>query len=303
MILFASQRSFNRAENIRALFDAYTGEKEFARLNILRFTNTVDYRVFGLMVTDEMPACTTGKCLMIGHGGNGLKLFGFDQPFPYVHEDERGLITKAVCASEGVRELTAKAYGISVEDVLPLGMPRTDALIKGAKKTTKRTYLYAPTYRTQEEQPHPFIDWEYIDNQLTDNEELIYKPHMMTGDISVNGLKHIKAASAHVPSTDYIINCDVLITDYSSIMFDAMIVGKPVVLFAKDKDHYKKQRGFYFPYPSAYSSRFCDNEKELIDLIRQDGLRLQDIRARRLFVGACDGHSCDRVIELMGAML
>ena len=302
MILFASQRNFDRAENIKALFNAYTGEKEFIRLNILRFSNAVDYRNYGLMVTDEMPACTTGKCLMIGHGGNGLKLFGYDQPLPYVNEDEKGLITKAVCASEGVRELTAKAYGISIEDVLPLGMPRTDALVKGAKQSTKRTYLYAPTYRTAEEQPYPFIDWEFIDSQLTDEEVLIYKPHMLTGDVRINGLKHIITASAHIPSTQYIIDCDVLITDYSSIMFDAMIAGKSVVLFAKDKDHYQKQRGFYFDYPRAYSSRYCDNEYDLLHLIREDGLRMQDIRARKFFTGACDGHSCERIIELMAVM-
>lgn len=304
-VLFASQRNFDRAENIKAVYNAYQGPKQFTRLNLMRYSTNIDYRNYDLMVTDEMPSCTPGKCIMIGHGANGLKKFGFDQPLPYVHHDERGLITKAVCASESVRELTAKAYGMNVDDVLPLGMPRTDALInnKQTTDTHKRVYLFAPTYRTAEEMTGTITDWRFIDGQLTDDETIIYKPHMLTGEVVACGLEHIVTASPNVPSEDYIRDCTALVTDYSSIMFDAMLAGKPVVLFAKDAEHYRQNRGFYFDYPSTYCSRRCDNERDLLSLLRQaDTMGVTDIDVLDFFVGACDGHSTDRVVELIEVM-
>ena len=305
-VLFASQRNFDRAENIKAVYTAYPGPKQFTRLNLLRYSTNIDYRDYDLMVTDEMPSCTPGKCIMIGHGANGLKTFGFDQPLPYVHHHERGLITKAVCASESVRDLTAKAYGMNRDDVLPLGMPRTDVLVNHRNNTTdtqKRVYLFAPTYRMLEEMSGTVTDWRYIDERLTDNEVIIYKPHMLTGEVVACGLKHIVTASPHVPSEEYIRGCTVLITDYSSIMFDAMLADKPVILFAKDADHYTASRGFYFDYPTAYCSRRCTNERDLLTLLRQaDTLGTADTEARDFFVGACDGHSTDRVIELIEVM-
>ena len=53
-------------------------------------------------------------------------------------------------------------------------------------------------------------------------------------------------------------SCDLLITDYSSVMFDAMIVGKPVVLYIADYKDYAEERDYYFgfdelPFDIAYS--------------------------------------------------
>ena len=102
-----------------------------------------------------------------------------------------------------------------------------------------------------------------------------------------------------MPSTPYLMDCDVLITDYSSIMMDAHILQKPVVLFEK-KPGYLETRGMYLEYPGEYSSRYAVTEDELIDLMRTAKNQTEtEIRCREKTAGACDGHSTQRVVDLI----
>ena len=49
-----------------------------------------------------------------------------------------------------------------------------------------------------------------------------------------------------VPSAPYIIDCDALATDYSTIMFDGYLLGKPCALYCPDRDEYLRDRGMYW---------------------------------------------------------
>lgn len=62
---------------------------------------------------------------------------------------------------------------------------------------------------------------------------------------------------------------DILFTDFSSSMFDFSIAGKPVVLVAKDYQHYiEKDRGLYFNPQTDLPFVFCESQDELIHAIR-----------------------------------
>lgn len=306
-ILFASQRDLNRAENIRAVYDAYQGEKKFVQLNLFRFSYEINYNDYELMVTDEFPAETPGKAIMINHSTSGGKTFGYDQPHPYISARESKLLTAVTCTGEQMIDLIAHQCRVDRSRVYATGMPRMDALF-GKKKgdggtvlAEKRSYLYAPTYRMTGFEPNmPYIDWKYIDSQLTDDEVLAIKPHMLTGDATINGLEHIIALSPDEPTTPYLLDSDVLITDYSTIMFDAHILGIPVVLFEKDYILYQMMRGMYMEYPNGYSSRHCTNEQDLIRLLKYaDGQNELDLLARYKHCSACDGHSTERTLQLI----
>lgn len=306
-ILFASQRDLTRAENIRATYEAYQGDKRFVKLNAFRFTTEVDYNDYSVLVTDEFPSASPGKAIMINHSSSAGKTFGLDQPNPYVTHDDMQLLTAITCTGENMVDIIAHQCRIDRSKVRPVGMPRMDALFgkrKGDGGTIlagKRSYLYAPTYRMMGFEPNmPSIDWRYIDDQLTDDEILAIKPHMLTGGATVRDLRHIIALSPDEPSTPYLIDCDVLITDYSTIMMDAHVMGKPVVLFEKDYVLYQMFRGMYLEYPNAYSSRHCTNERDLIRLIKYaEGQNELDLLARYNICGACDGHSTEKVLALI----
>ena len=309
-VLFASAQRLERAEDIKPIWDAYRGKKQYTKLSPWRTSEEIENGDYGLLVTDEYPSKSNAPVLMVGHGISGGKTGGLDQPFPYFNRKDAKLLTWVISSSATNVGMTAKRSGVDASKVLAYGMPKTDTYI-GKKKgeggtglTAKRIYLYAPTYRTWEEGPDPEVDYKLISRLLSDDELLVVKHHMATGDKDIHGLKHIMQISSEEPSTPYIIDCDVLITDYSSIMMDAHILQKPVILFAKDKDKYLKVRGMYRPYPSGYASRFTDDEKDLVRMMRvAKGQKQEDIRCRWECAGACDGHSVERIIKLIEGVL
>ena len=111
------------------------------------------------------------------------------------------------------------------------------------------------------------------------------------------------------PSTDFLRSCDALLTDYSSIMFDAYLMGKPAVLTVDDMDVYLEKRGMYYPYPDFYSSRWLcaeGNEEELVSTLREAadvGLTVAEKACIATVAGACDGHSSERVCDLIKSLL
>lgn len=309
-ILFSSNQPYMRAENIRALMEGYPGEKEFIQVNPWQPNPNLWSKRFAIRVTDEFIGRSPGKAVMIGHGIAGGKTYGLDQPRPYHNRERAKLLNYVITTSREMVPLVAKQSGVPEDRVLPLGMPRTDGYFgksKGDGRTVlsgKRAYLYAPTFHGKGEGSAPDIDWEYIDGQLQDDEIFAVKPHMVTKHLLPHrNFRHIIELSYNNPSRDYLIDCDVLITDYSSIMFDAHVLEKPVVLFEKRKG-YTDSRGMYLPYPDGYASRYCRSEDDLIHLCRTaDEPGAEDILCRELTAGACDGHSVERIVKLLESML
>ena len=297
-VLFTSQRPLDRAENIKAVYDAYDGPKEFAQLDWWRQSPEITSGKYFLMVTDEIPVASPGKVLMINHGISGTKYYGLDQTHRYATQEQCDLIDYVVTQSPDLVHQVAQQQGVRDDQVLVLGMPRTDAYFKPVEKTAKTVYFYAPTYRSAHEVPKIGIDWRKIDNMLQDDEVMLVKPHMLVRTILDDEYEHIFEVPNSEPSTPYIVGCDVLITDFSSIMMDGLVARKPVVLFSKDNS-YLESRGMYFKYPDEYSEYFADSEEKLISTIRSAkwNSRMED--RRDFFVPTCDGHSTERVVRLI----
>jgi CDP-glycerol glycerophosphotransferase len=61
-------------------------------------------------------------------------------------------------------------------------------------------------------------------------------------------------------------DCDVLVTDYSSVFFDFLHTGRPVVFFAHDLERYRQQdRALYFDYERIVPGPICRSQAELED--------------------------------------
>ena len=194
---------------------------------------------------------------------------------------------------------------LSDERILPLGMPRTDTFINkkkgdgGTILASKRSYLYVPTFREPYE-PHNFlIYFDWLDDQLTDNEIFAVKVHMRGKTMLNKEYKHIIEIASTEPSTSYLYDCDVVITDYSSIMFDGYLLNKPSILYSPNLDYVNK-RGMYMKYPQEYSSKCATNEKDLLDLMRSTNI-LTDVEHNCInkVANMCDGHSCERICNLI----
>ena len=313
-VLFVSFRPLERAENLRAIYDAYPGPKVHKHTYDKDYKTEVTSGKYDLMVIDEFPNVTPGKCIMIWHGIQGGKTIGLDQPgTPYYEPYQADLMTYIISAGTGMVNVWSECTAVPRERILPLGMPRTDEYTAYKHEPNKQTtYLFVPTFRDLEDTPFPQIDWAYLNDHLTDNEVLVVKAHPwqefhgMTNQVTpglVNGMyKHIAIVSPAGPTTPFLYNADVVITDYSSIMFDAYLLDKPVVLFEKTPG-YTFSRGMYLDYPSQYCSYSATEECVLLDTMRYRArhpfLTETEKRCRTVVADMCDGHACERLISLI----
>jgi CDP-glycerol glycerophosphotransferase len=98
---------------------------------------------------------------------------------------------------------------------------------------------------------------------------------------------------------------DLLITDYSSVMFDYVVTGKPVVLLAPDLEQYRDQiRGFYLDLEEIAPGPICRTNEELSEVLSRLGEtveaysdRYQDFTTR--FVSRDDGAAAARVVDVI----
>lgn len=304
-VYFASMRSLERAENIKAVYNAYHGKKQFVQMDWNRYIFNS-----GVIVTDEFIsyAGIGSDVIMIGHGIPGLKYFGYHMRARYVREEEARNFSWVICSGKETIGLVAAQHGVDPSMVLPLGMPRTDQFFQMENGGTilqeaKRSYLYVPTWRNGTDAPEPEVDYDLIDSLLEDGEVFAVKPHMLSGGADLEGYKHIITISQDEESSPYLMDADVVITDYSAILMDAHVLRKPVVLFAKDVSEYNATRGIYYNYPSGYSSNHAKTEAELVQMMRTAKRGPEDEECRRRCCESCDGHSTDRLIALINKCL
>jgi len=313
-VLFVSAVPLGRCKSTTRIWDMYDGPKTF-RCGVERMCSA-ERDGFSVVVCDSLPRVIEDKdkavSVNLGHGLTGGKRYGLDEGVhPWVDRRALGQIDYAIATSEAGIPIVAGQLGISVDNVLPLGMARTDAYFEPMPEKPKgRIYLYCPTFRGLGDKGHlPRIDWAKVDGLLEDDETLVVKRHHLTqGSLTHGDFKHISEFPPATPTELFLLGCDVLITDYSSTMFDAMLLGKPVVLVVDDMREYLAGRGMYYEFPDFYSPRWLgvEGQEELLVLTLRDAAEkgVTDVERKCLeaVAGACDGHSTERICELIRSL-
>ena len=303
--------SIDRAENLKVLYDAYKGDKDIATLRSPLYADYIAEKRCALMVTDIFPFHSPGKTILLWHAIQGGKYIGLDERTTYYKPEMANLIDCVIAAGRGGVDMMHRCTGVPVEKVVNLGMPRTDRYFgkkKGDGRTIlafKKAYLFVPTFRNKKETAMPDIDWKYLDEMLTDDEILAVKAHPLGKGFKIHGCKHIMEIHGMESTTKYLYDANVVITDYSSIMFDAYLMNKPVVLFEKNPG-YTETRGMYLDYPSFYCSFYAKDEGNLLDMMRfraiHPWLTDTELNCIDFVADQCDGHSCERICKLIDEM-
>lgn len=131
---------------------------------------------------------------------------------------------------------------------------------------------YAPTWRDDDAikkgQYHfqlPF-DLQRFLNQVSEDTILVLRPHYLVKDkIDIHGFEdRVKILADEDIANLYLIT-DLMITDYSSVMFDFANLERPMLFYAYDLEHYRDQlRGFYFDYQAEIPGPLATNEDQLM---------------------------------------
>ena len=250
------------------------------------------------------------------HAEGAFKKFGFDISQPEeirkaeISANEK--LTYVVCSGEGVRDIYAGAFGVKKEQVLALGAPRCDYLLKEGNREEaikeleqlypeakgKKVVLYAPTFRDTKEENKEILDkldTKKFSERLGDEYVLFVKLHPQ-----VNEGGSIKGA---VNVTDYddvrklALFCDVLITDYSSICMDFSFLDKKTVFFAYDLEQYIATRDFYAEYKSYVPGVVAFTFDECIEAIKADFDKEKNDCFKEKNFSFFDDRSAERVID------
>jgi Putative glycosyl/glycerophosphate transferases involved in teichoic acid biosynthesis TagF/TagB/EpsJ/RodC len=143
-------------------------------------------------------------------------------------------------------------------------------------KTAGRVILYAPTWRDDyyisKGNYKFFMPFELSEllSQLDQEDTLIIRPHYLVSDsIDISGYEdRVKICVSEDINQLYLIS-DLLITDYSSVMFDYSLLKRPMLFYPYDMDHYAKDlRGFYFEY-SEVPGPIALTEKNLFKYLKE----------------------------------
>ena len=105
-------------------------------------------------------------------------------------------------------------------------------------------------------------------------------------------------ASDHPDIHELMLVSDVLVTDYSSAIFEFSLLNRPMAFFAPDHDDYMDERGFYFDYRTGVPGPVFDTTEELAGWLRAgafDLARVERFRAESFEVA--DGHASERFVD------
>lgn len=310
-VLFVSGlgKELERVENLKVLYDAYQGEKQFIPVSSPNYYKEITSNKYSLRIVDTFPTEHNLPTILVWHAIQGGKYIGLDEKTTYYKKEYANCIDYVISAGGGFGKIMwNQCTAVPLNKILPLGMPRTDRYIgknKGDGNTIlkdKRSYLYVPTFRAHKEPAIPVTDWKWLDENLSDDELFVIKPHPQGQKLTTNHYKHIIETDKMEPSVNYLYDADIIITDYSSIIFDGYLLNKPSVLFEKQTG-YPEIRGMYMQYPREYSSKYATNEKELLEILRSTNT-LTNIEQECLqkVANKCDGHSCERICNLINTL-
>ena len=210
------------------------------------------------------------------------------------------------------RGIFRRAYAFT-GSVWEEGYPRDDVLVTGDAAAIRdrlgissgvTVLLYAPTWRDDRPDHVDHLDVARFADLLGDEYVTLIRGHSRTllpgEDVRAPNVLDV---TGYPDVSELFLVADALITDYSSVMFDFTVTGKPVYFFTPDLDHYReKLRGFYFDLIPVAPGPVVTTVAELAALVRdRDNVRRQfteKYRAwRERFNPRDDGHAADRVVQ------
>lgn len=143
----------------------------------------------------------------------------------------------------------------------------------------KKTILYAPAWRDYNYGREDFdpdrrylLDCEELQKQLGDGFRVVMKNS--SSDIS---------SFVDTEMQELLMVADMVVTDYSSIMFDAMAMGKPITLFVNDFERFDASRGVYSYMWKPLERLVVDNMADLVEVVRTMGDVEANVAARDFF--------------------
>lgn len=265
-------------------------------------------------------ACTKRNgtfVIQLWHGCGAFKKFGYDTagdiPKYYKGNVYKNYDIVTVSSSECIKSF-ASAMKLDESVFKPIGVSRTDVYFdedfcfeskelfynENPNAKGKKIVLWAPTFRGNPANPYLVGDQAVMNlaTKLFDSDDwyLVTKshPHMKKPVIA--------ETESNVPTERIFACADLLITDYSSVIYEYALFKKPILIFAPDLEDYKSQRGFYLDIEDLPAKIVKDSEELNLKAV-EDAIAQFDEKETNIFLDkymtGCDGNATDRIIDLV----
>lgn len=218
--------------------------------------------------------------------GSAIKKMGSDINISNDAFKSKGRSKIDVMAAQGEFDVNvfSRVFDIPINKFRITGLPRNDKLanysesyrfkLKESLKlnTDKKIILYAPTYREYEfdsngvylTTPIDIVKWQKC---LGENYILLFRAHhAVAKSLEIQDNDFIRDVSKYPKLEDLMIVSDLLISDYSSIIFDYSIMKKPILCFTYDYDKYEHERGVYFDIREKLQT--ASTEDKMIEILQ-----------------------------------
>lgn len=270
------------------------------------------------------------EIVQLWHGPGAFKTFGYSRldKTEIAKKDKYSMhrnYTKAIVTSDEIRWCYAEGFGMNIENIKAVGFPRTDVLFDEKYKEKikdsfykdypelkgKKIVLFAPTYRGENlrkaSYDFEFLSLKKLQKSLGEDYAFILKWHpavynnLEAGKIFFDYSRYQKFCydfSNLRDINDLLIVADILITDYSSVIFDYYLLDKPIIYYVYDLETYNENRGLYYDFQDYVYGDVATNMDELIRKIKSPSMDEEKRKVfNQKFMNACDGHSTEKTYQ------
>jgi CDP-glycerol glycerophosphotransferase len=258
-----------------------------------------------------------GSTHVMTHHGTPLKKMGLDQQQSAVASERMDFAALLKRCERWDYSVSSNVFSTLVwEHAYPLryesietGYPRNDVLSTATEEDVQRiraelgiapgqtAVLYAPTHREYEDGYVPVLDARAVAEGLGEDRVVMTRAHYFYDD-TAGSHGDVRDVSAHPSVEELMLAADVLVTDYSSIMFDYGVLDRPIVIHAPDWEVYVRMRGTYFDLTEEPPGPVTTTEQEVVEAIRAgDSEPATRAAFRARFCSLDDGHAAERVVR------
>lgn len=262
------------------------------------------------------------RLIQIWHAGAGFKSSGYSRwghtgcPAPYGAHRQYDY---GIAGSKHIAHFFSEVWGINTEQVLPTGMPRMDEyldpLYRAEKEQEledqfplivgKKVILFAPTYRGKNRAdahyPYDLIDFQRLYDFCGDEYVVLFKMHPWVPypvPIKEEWKDKFVDANKYPNINDLFYKTDLLITDYSSNIFEYSLMLKPMLFFAFDEIQYSFSRGFHRDYKESAPGKVCHTFDELMTAMETGDYEYEKVQQYvDIHFDYTDSGASDRVID------
>ncbi len=278
-------------------------------------------------VLSALPLRPETRVVQLWHACGAFKKFGYSSAGKQFGSGEKELerfplhknMSYVTVSSPEVSWAYAEAFNMSRENILPIGVSRTDVFydeqrLAAARKKAlqylprgRKILLYAPTFRGRVAHAvSPAMpDFSRMHEVMGDEWIFVCNHHPFVRqrpEIEASQRAYTFDLTGKLSIEQLLMISDICISDYSSLVFEYSLLQRPMIFYAPDLKDYQDWRGFYYPYEEMTPGPVVEHMEELLEYLANvetwfDPQEMKRFRDR--FMGSCDGHATQRILELI----